>query len=180
MRKLTVLAATVAAFAGATAASAQTAPLPAQPYLGVTGGYHELDGGDELGNYDISTGGAIFGVVGGVDFPLSEAVKVGVEGNFNVGTGRIYNEYGVAGRLAFPLSETSQGYVRGGYQWVKLDVSDILPTPPATLDTTGGDYLVGAGVEFGGARLGGMSVRVGVDTLGFDTIRGTAGLIFKF
>ncbi len=179
MRKITVLAATVAALTGATAASAQTAS--ASPYVGVTAGYHDLDTSGVITGAGVSDDGAIFGVVGGVDVPVSQNLSVGVEGNYNVGTGRVDQEYGVAARVSFPFSEGSSGYIRGGYQWVDIDISDlnVIQVTPG-VDTTRGDYLVGAGAEFGTSMFGGAKLRVGVDTIGFDTVRATAGVIVKF
>jgi len=70
--------------------------------------------------------------------------------------------------------------VRGGYQEVDIDVRNLFGvTPPAGFDTTDGDYMVGAGVEFG---LGDSPIRfrAGVDTIAFDTTRATAGVLFAF
>ncbi len=173
MKKLFSAALTLALLGGASTAQAQDAAA-ASPYVGLSGGYH-----------DITTGGvdsgAIYGVVAGVDVPVGETLHVGVEGNYHLGSNAIDSEYGVAARLAFPTGPSSNVFVRAGYQWVDFDLSEIaggLPVP-AGLDDTEGDYLVGAGAEFslGGS---GTRVRVGVDTVAFDTVRATAGLIFRF
>ena len=50
---------------------------------------------------------------------------------------------------------------------------------PAGTDDTDGDYLVGAGVEFG---LGDSPIafRAGIDTIAFDSTRATVGVLYKF
>lgn len=123
MTKLSLhVAAGAAALAISTGVAAQEAPT-AQPYAGLSGGYHSLG------------------------FPVG--------GN---------------GSLLF---------VKGGYQWVDLDLGNFVPVPAPGLDENDGDYIVGVGGDFalgeGPARL-----RVGVDTIGFDSVRATAGVVFKF
>jgi len=51
--------------------------------------------------------------------------------------------------------------------------------PPAGVDTSDGDYLVGAGVEY---ALGDSPVRfrAGLDTIAFDSTRATVGLLYAF
>lgn len=173
MKKLSLLAATgLAALTLATGAQAQ-GTATAQPYVGLSGGYHDLGTG---GRDD----GAIGGVLAGVDFPVGETLTLGVEGNYHVGTGAIDSEYGVAARLGFPVGESSQLFVKGGFQEVDFDLSHITGAPvPAGLDDTDGDYLVGVGGEFGMGNSG-ARIRVGVDTIAFDSVRATAGMIFKF
>lgn len=173
MKKLTLLAATgIAALTLATGAQAQETTA-AQPFVGLSGGYHDLGTG---GRDD----GAIGGVVAGVDFPVGETLTLGVEGNYHLGTGAIDSEYGVAARLGFPVGEGSQLFVKGGFQEVDFDLSHITGAPvPAGLDDTDGDYLVGVGGDFG-VGTSGARLRVGVDTIAFDSVRATAGMIFKF
>lgn len=168
MKKFALLA--VATLGLATGAHAQDAVThSAQPYVGLSGGYHSF--GD---------GGTIYGVLAGVDVPVGETLTLGVEGNYHLGTNSIDSEYGVAARLGFPIGATSQLFVKGGYQWVDIDLP-VRPLAPTSVvfDDTFGDYLVGVGGEFGigdsPAR-----IRVGVDTIAFDTVRATAGVIFKF
>jgi hypothetical protein len=86
----------------------------------------------------------------------------------------------VAARLGLRTSENSKIYVRGGYQEVDLDLEAILDTElPGGLDDSDGDYLVGVGGEFGlGER--NAAIRVGVDTISFDSVRATAGVVFSF
>lgn len=166
---LPLLGATMLAFA----TGAQAQDMAAQPYVGLSAGYHDLaTGGDD--------NAAIGGIVAGVDFPMGETLTLGVEGNYHVGTNIIDSEYGIAARLGFPVGNGSQLYVRGGYQEVNFDLDEIAGAPvPAGLDDTDGDYLVGAGGEF---ALGNSParLRVGVDTIAFDSVRATAGVIFKF
>lgn len=177
MKKFALLAASaVAALGLATGAQAQDAAAPtAQPYIGLSGGYHSL-GVSGVSDDD----GAIYGVVGGVDFPVGETLTLGVEGNYHLGTNAIDSEYGVAAKLGFPVGETSQLFVKGGYQWVDLDLGNFVAAPvPAGLDDTDGDYIVGVGGEFGMGDSP-ARIRVGVDTIAFDTVRATAGVVFKF
>ncbi len=179
MTKLSLLAAAgAAALAISTGASAQEAAT-AQPYVGLSGGYHSLG---VLGVNDDD--GAIYGVVAGVDVPVGETLTLGVEGNYHLGTDGIDSEYGVAARLGFPVGDNgSLLFVKGGYQWVEFDLGNFVPLPgpgpvPAVNDTDS-DFIVGVGGEFG---LGDSPVRlrVGVDTIGFDSVRATAGVVFKF
>ena len=175
MSKISLLAAAgFAALAMTTGAQAQTAS--AQPYVGLSAGYH-----DTRVSGAAHDDGAIVGVIGGVDFPVGDTLTIGVEGNYHVGTNAIDSEYGVAARLGFPVGHNSQLFVKGGYQEVNFDMKKLtgLSTVPAGLDDTDGDYLVGVGGEFGlgnsPARL-----RLGVDTISFDTVRATAGVVWKF
>ncbi|AWW74656.1 hypothetical protein CD351_09500 [Erythrobacter sp. KY5] len=151
----------------------------AEPYVGLSAGYHDL-GADDDDTFDIDDTGAIFGVVAGVDFPIGQQVFAGVEGNYHFGTDAIDSEYGVAARLGIRTGENSKIFVRGGYQEVDLDLEAILDTElPDGFEDSDGDYLVGVGGEFG---FGGSnaSIRVGVDTIAFDSVRGTVGVVFGF
>jgi hypothetical protein len=69
--------------------------------------------------------------------------------------------------------------VRGGYQEVDFDLSNFVTPAVVGLDDTDGDYLVGAGVEFG---LGDSPIRfrAGVDTIAFDSTRATIGVLYAF
>lgn len=157
------------------AAQAQsTAAQGPELYVGASAGIHDL--GIGLPNDD----GGIYGVVAGVDVPVGQTFFVGVEGNYHFGDGAIDNEYGVAARAGVRLGERSKVYVRGGYQEVEFDVRNLVGVnPPAGFDNSEGDYLVGAGVEFG---LGDspISFRAGIDTIAFDSTRATAGVLFSF
>ncbi len=178
MTKLSLLAASAAAaLALSTGAQAQETAATAQPYIGLSGGYHDIG---VSGVNGVEDNGAIYGVLAGVDVPVGETLTIGVEGNYHLGTNAIDSEYGVAARLGFPIGETSQLFVKGGYQWVDFDLGNVVGGPvPAGLDDTAGDYLVGVGGEFGLGD-GPARIRVGVDTIAFDSVRATAGVIFKF
>ncbi|MCA1749806.1 MAG: porin family protein [Sphingomonadales bacterium] len=155
-------------------ASPAMAQSQADFYIGAQGGYHDV-GDNPLGGDD----GAIFGTYVGVDVPVGETFVVGVEGNYNLGTGAIDSEYGIAGKLGFNASPTSQFFVRGGYQEVNFDLENLVGGPvPAGIDDTDGDYLVGAGAQFRVSE--NVSVRGVLDTIAFDSIRATAGLAFHF
>ncbi|MEQ5786749.1 outer membrane beta-barrel protein [Erythrobacter sp. NFXS35] len=155
------------------AAHAQSNEAP-EVYVGASAGIHDL----ELGIPDDD--GTIYGVVAGVDFPVGETFFVGAEGNYHFGSGAIDNEYGLAARAGVRVGDSAKLFVRGGYQEVDLDVGNLFGiNPPAGFDTSDGDYLVGAGVEFG---LGDSPIRfrAGLDTIAFDTTRATVGVLFGF
>ena len=168
-----ILAAVVAVPSAAQAQDGQV-----EPFVGVTVGHHDLGVDDD--DVDIDDNGAIFGVIAGVDVPVTDRLFVGVEGNYNLGSDAIDNEYGVAARLGIRAGENSKIYLRGGYQEVDLDLEAITDTElPDGLDDSDGDYIVGVGGEFGlGSR--NVAVRVGVDTIAFDSVRATAGVVVGF
>jgi opacity protein-like surface antigen len=155
-------------------AQAQDDSNKAEVFIGASAGIHDLGSG--IPNDD----GGIYGVVAGVDIPVGETFFVGAEGNYHFGDGAIDNEYGIAARAGVRLGESTKLFVRGGYQEVDIDVQNLVgANPPAGFDTTAGDYLVGAGIEFG---LGDSPVRfrAGIDTIAFDSTRATAGVLFSF
>ena len=177
MNKSLWLSAAITALAFASSASAQS--TGAQPYVGLSGGYHDI-GASVGGVNGIEDNGVIYGVVAGVDVPVGETLTIGVEGNYHLGTNAIDSEYGVAARLGFPIGANSQLFVRGGYQAVNFDLGTIIGAPvPPGVDDTDGDYLVGVGGEFGVGQSR-TRIRVGVDTISFNSVRATAGVIFKF
>ena len=172
----------LAAALAAAPAIAQDATAQASPYVGLSGGYHDVVDND-LGD----DGGAIGGVVAGVDLPVSAAgtrtVIVGAEGNFHLGTGAIDSEYGVAGRIGLRGPRGGIGYVRAGYQWVNFDIGSlsngIIGSDDGFDDTTG-DYIVGVGGEFPVGATGRSRLRVGVDSVSFDTWRPNVAYVLGF
>lgn len=168
------------------AAQAQTTEGP-EITIGASAGIHDLavDVDDaDFEDFDIDESGEIFGGFAAVDFPLGESLFAGVEGNAHFGTGPIDAEYGVSGRLGFRTEGGSKIYARGGYQWVDIDAANVLGVDEDVfdeddfdLDTTAGDYLVGVGVEF---PISSVVLRANVDTIAFDTLRGTVGVGLKF
>jgi hypothetical protein len=70
-------------------------------------------------------------------------------------------------------------FVRGGFQEVNRELEQFLLPQVIGLDDTDGDYLVGAGVEFGLGD-GPVRFRAGIDTIAFDTTRATVGVLFGF
>lgn len=175
MKKIafTTLAA-IGAIALPTAAQAQSDTSKPEVFIGASAGIHDLGSG--IPNDD----GGIYGVVAGVDFPIGETFFIGAEGNFHFGDGAIDNEYGIAARAGVRVGEKTKLFVRGGYQEVDIDVFNLVGVnPPAGFDTTAGDYLVGAGIEFG---LGDSPIafRAGIDTIAFDSTRATVGMLYKF
>lgn len=174
MRKIAITTlAAMGAMALPAAAHAQSTDAP-EVYVGASAGIHDL--GIGLPDDD----GTIYGVVAGVDFPVGETFFVGAEGNYHFGSGAIDNEYGVAARAGVRVGQSTKLFVRGGYQEVDLDVSNLLGVnPPPGFNTSDGDYLVGAGVEFGLGD-GPVRFRAGLDTIAFDTTRATVGVLFAF
>jgi opacity protein-like surface antigen len=176
MRKIafTTLAA-MGAMALPAAAQAQSNEDPkVEAFVGASAGIHELDLGIPGDN------GGIYGVVAGVDVPVGKTFFVGAEGNYHIGDGAIDSEYGIAARAGVRVGETGKVFVRGGYQEVDFDLGNLFGvTPPAGFDTTDGDYLVGAGVEFGVGD-GPIKLRAGIDTIAFDTTRATVGVLYAF
>lgn len=172
MRKIAFTTLTaMGAIALPAAAQAQSTEEPkVEAYVGATAGIHDL--GIGLPNDD----GGIYGVVAGVDVPVGKTFFVGAEGNYNIGDGAIDSEYGIAARAGVRVGETGKVYVRGGYQEVNFDLGNF---GVGGFDDTDGDYLVGAGVEFG---LGDNPIRfrAGIDTIAFDSTRATVGVLYAF
>lgn len=176
MKKIvfTTIAAMGAIAAPAVAQAQSTTAAKPEVYVGASAGIHDL--GIGLPNDD----GGIYGVVAGVDFPINETFFVGAEGNFHIGDGAIDNEYGIAARAGVRVGNSGKVFVRGGYQEVDFDLRNLLGVnPPPGFDSTDGDYMVGAGVEFGLGD-GPVRFRAGIDTIAFDSTRATAGLLFAF
>jgi len=191
MKKIafTTLAA-IGAIALPSAAQAQSDTTKPDVTIGASVGLHDL--GIDLGDLDPDSGqfddlniddsGEIYGGFVAVDFPIGESLFAGVEGNAHFGSGPIDSEYGLSGRLGFRTEGGSKIYARGGYQWVDLDAGNVIGVPDFDesdfdLDTTEGDYLVGVGVE---VPVSSVVLRANVDTIAFDTLRGTVGVGIKF
>lgn len=172
--KYAALAGALATAAIATPAMAQSAGNgDAEVFVGSQIGYHDL-GDNPFGDDD----GFIYGIYAGVDVPVGETVFVGLEGNFNLGTSAIDSEYGVAARLGTRVGDRTKLFVRGGYQELNFDIGNLVGVPVGGIDDTDGDYLVGAGGEF---KLNDqLSLRAGIDTIAFDTVRLTTGLQLNF
>lgn len=160
--------------------------------IGASVGIHDL--GIDLGDLDADDGefdqlniddsGEIYGGFAAVDFPLGESLFAGVEGNAHFGSGPIEAEYGASARLGFRTEGGTKIYARGGYQWVDLDIENLTGVSEDFLDDNnievsdvGGDYLVGVGLE---VPVSSVVLRANVDTIAFDTLRGTVGVGFKF
>ncbi len=146
----------------------------AEPYVGASVGHHDIGAGFP------DDDGVIYGVVAGVDFPVGQTFFVGAEGNYHLGDGIIDSEYGIAARAGVKVGDATKLYVRGGYQEVDFDFAELAGVAvPAGFDTTDGDYLVGAGIEY---AIGGgpIKLRGGIDTIAFDTTRITGGVLFAF
>lgn len=188
MKKIafTTLAA-MGAIALPTAAQAQDEASKAEVTVGATVGLHDLgvefDDGDIEG-FDIDDSGEIYGGFVAVDVPVGKSLFIGAEGNASFGSGPIDAEYGASARFGVRTQGGSKFYVRGGYQWVDIDAVELVGADEGDfdegdlgIDTTAGDYLVGVGTEF---PVGPVVLRANVDTIAFDTLRGTVGVGFKF
>ena len=172
---------------GAIALPAAAQAQDAQPdvTIGASVGLHDLavDVDDaDLDGFNIDESGEIYGGFAAVDFPIGGNLFAGVEGNAHFGSGPIDAEYGASARLGFRTDGGAKIYARGGYQWVDVDAGNLIGVPDFdegdfNLDTTIGDYLVGVGTEI---PVGGVVLRANVDTIAFDTLRGTVGVGFKF
>lgn len=184
--------AAIGAMALPTAAYAQSETTKPEVTIGASVGMHDL--GVDLGDLDADNGefndlniddsSEIFGGFAAVDFPLGGNAFVGAEGNFHFGTGAIESEYGASARLGFRTDGGSKIYARGGYQWVDLDIENLTGVSEDFLDDNnidvpdvGGDYLVGIGVE---VPVSSVVLRANVDTIAFDTLRGTVGVGIRF
>lgn len=174
-----------------TAAQAQDTAKP-DVTIGASVGLHDL--GVDLGDLDADDGefndlniddtAEIYGGFAAVDFPLGESMFAGVEGNLHFGSGPIEAEYGASARLGFRTQGGTKFYARGGYQWVDLDIENLTGVSEQFLDDNnidvedvGGDYLVGLGLE---VPVSSVVLRANVDTIAFDTLRGTVGVGIKF
>lgn len=191
MRKIafTTLAA-MGAMALPAAANAQGNDGKPEVTIGASIGLHDLgadvdfDDGIDEDDFSIDDSGEIYGGFVAVDFPAGDALFIGAEGNLHVGSGPIDAEYGASARVGLRTSGGGKLYLRGGYQWVDLDAARLIGVDDSIvdedalgLDTTVGDYLVGAGAEF---PVGPVLLRANVDTLGFDSLRGTVGVGIRF
>ena len=169
----TLLAAGALALPAAAQAQSETS-TDVEPYVGVSAGYHDL--GTGVADDD----GVVYGVVAGVDVPVGETLFVGAEASFHLGENAIDSEYGAAARIGARLGEASKIYVRGGYQEVDIDLGNFITPPVVGLDDTDGDYLVGAGVDFGLSQDSPFRFRAAVDTIAFDSTRATVGVLYAF
>lgn len=185
MKKIAITTiAALGAIALPTAAQAQDTAKP-EVTIGASVGLHDLavDVDDaDLDGFDIDESGEIYGGFAAVDFPLGKSLFAGVEGNAHFGSGPIDAEYGLSARLGLKTNGGSKIYARGGYQWVDIDAGNLIGEPDFDeddfdIDTTGGDYLVGVGVE---VPVSSVVLRANVDTIAFDTLRGTVGVGLKF
>lgn len=183
--------AAIGAMALPAAAQAQDSTQP-EITVGASAGLHDLgiDLGDldaddgQFNDFNIDDSGEIYGGFVAADFPIGTSTFAGIEGNGHFGTGPIEAEYGVSARLGFRTDSGAKIYARGGYQWVDLDVEDLtgiseqfLDDRNIDVDDVAGDYLVGIGTE---VPVGGVVLRANVDTIAFDTLRGTVGVGFRF
>lgn len=185
MKKIAITTiAALGAIALPAAAQAQDTAKP-EVTIGASVGLHDLavDVDDaDLDGFDIDESGEIYGGFAAVDFPLGKNLFAGVEGNAHFGSGPIDAEYGLSARLGLKTNGGSKIYARGGYQWVDIDAGNLINDPDFDeddfdLDTTAGDYLVGVGVE---VPVSSVVLRANVDTIAFDTLRGTVGVGLKF
>jgi len=191
MRKIAfttpMLFAALGAIALPAAAQAQNETAKPEITIGASAGIHDLSvdfEDNEIEGFDPDDSAEIYGGFAAVDFPLTKNLFVGAEGNFHFGSGPIESEYGALGRLGVRTNGGSKIYLRGGYQWVDVDLEnltgvdeDVLDDNDVNIDDVAGDYLVGVGVE---VPVSSIVLRANVDTIAFDTLRGTVGIGLKF
>lgn len=200
MIKKILLSCGAAVAMASTPALAQDAASGPDIYVGGQVGYHQIDEIDfnEIGidaQTDIDS--VIYGAFGGVTIPTDSGIQFGVEGNYMFGDDAIDREYGVAALVGSNIGTNSRIFAKGGYQWVDFDVTDIALESADDLgiigadrdlfvgevesyldgDDVGSGYLLGIGADIG---VGPGFLRVGVDTIEFDTVRATAGFGLKF
>ncbi|MGB7374744.1 outer membrane beta-barrel protein [Pontixanthobacter sp.] len=155
-------------------AFAQQDAAKAQVIIGGSAGYHDIS--DDGAAAGLDSGGFIFGGVAGVDVPVGEKLFIGAEANYHFGEGLIDSEYGIAARAGYRLEGGAKLFVRAGYQEVDFDLGAF---ENAGFDDTAGDYLLGAGADLPLGD-GPLQLRFNVDTIAFDSVRGTAGLVLAF
>ena len=157
-------------------------------YIGPQIGFHsaELDENDPtLAGLDIDDSGVIFGGVIGGDLTIGNTpFVIGAEADANTGTGPVQSDYGAVGYIGYQLSPNAQINVRGGWREVKVDFYEVTGLQsgvnPAidslffNADNQIDDYTVGVGARFG---YGNFAVRAAVDTLAFDSVRGTVAVV---
>ena len=176
------------------AAQAQDAPAT-EVTVGASVGLHDLgfdlddfDGGEfgegETGDLDIDDSGEIYGGFVAVDFPVGGNFFAGLEANAHFGSGPIDAEYGASARLGIRTNGGAKIYARGGYQWIDIDANnlvglgeDVFTEGELGISTTVDDYLVGVGVE---VPVSSVVLRANVDSVSFDTLRGSIGVGLKF
>jgi len=175
MRKPIILAVAGGIALVSSPAMAQEADPETVFYAGASAGYHDVGDIPFVGSID----GGIYGGYVGVDVPVTEIVFVGLEANYHFGSGDIDGEYGVAAKLGANVGENGQVFLRGGYQEVDFDLTNIFGGGvPAGVDDSDGDYLVGVGGQIN--TKSNFGFRVVVDTIAFDTVRATAGIQYNF
>ena len=160
MKKLALLAASVAAFA-ATPAFAQDEASNVSFQVGGVVGYDSVKfsaGGDSESTDDV-----VYGITGGVDFNLGGAF-VGAEAEWNDSeVGQSAEDVFVAGdevslgvgrtlyagaRLGANVSENAKLYVKGGYVNTKIEGAYDNGTTVFSDDEEIDGFLLGAGVEY--------------------------------
>lgn len=156
-------------------------------YVGGQVGYHDLGAGDfDQDLVDIDDAGVIYGGVIGLEFDIGNSpISLGGEINANLGEGPIDGDYGLTAILGYNINSQTQISLRGGWQEVRLDPYEVVGIAPGTdaaldrefgeLDVTADDFMVGVGARY--SLSDGFAVRGAVDTVGFDSVRGTISLI---
>ena len=192
MRSFHLAAAAFSVFL-ATPALAQEATAPdgspafgIEPYVGVTGGYHDFDSDNRgpitrgcNGAAGCPDGGFVEGVAG-INIPLGP-VFAGAEGNIAKGFNGIDYEYGVYGRFGARAGDSGLIYGKVGYQWVKTDEEGNGRRKDDRI-------AYGLGVEVGPKDIGlggitgnsGVRLRFEATTFDLQSIRPSAGVVLHF
>jgi opacity protein-like surface antigen len=191
LTKIGLIGTAIGAITLPAAAQAQASTRP-DITIGASVGLHDL--GFDLGDLDADDGefdelniddsAEIYGGFVAVDVPVGESLFAGAEGNLHFGSGPIEAEYGIVGRFGVRTEGGSKIFARAGYQWVDLDIENLTGTSEDFLDDNdievndvGSDYLLGIGAE---VPISKVVLRANVDTIAFDTLRGTVGVGMKF
>lgn len=166
------------AFAQSTAPDGSEA-FGIKPYVGILGGFHGVDRNALSSPQSGRFHGEVIEGVGGINIPLGP-VFVGAEGHIARGFRDIEWEYGAKGRFGFRAGDSGLIFASAGYKWVEARGGRGFN------DMKG--MIYGIGVEVGPQDIGlrgitsnaGPRLRFQMETMEWDSLRPTAGVVFHF
>ena len=141
MTRITLLAATAAAFAFATPAMAQDAPAAPAGFR-----IEALVGWDHPGIDGFHADGVLFGVGAGYDVPVNRSVSLGLDVEASDSTAKkdgvsTRRDLYAGGRVNVAVSPRANLYLKGGYTNARLHIED--------LGSANGDgFRIGAGGQY--------------------------------